>query len=204
MTLKKMMVKHKDIVQGSTEWFDLKLKYPLTASEAQAIGSQGKGLETLCWDKMAEKESSAPRDSFTNKHLERGVELEPQAREIYSLETGNEVEIVGFITDESISKVGGASPDSLVNEDGLLEIKCYEDKKYFRAMKKGLEIESAYLWQMQMQMLFTGRKWCDFAVYNPNFKKSLLVQRVFPDPVMQQKIRTGLAMGEQIINEINK
>lgn len=195
--------------QQSEEWFELRRKYPLTASEAQAIGNNGKGLETLCLTKMAEKYSSADKEQFSNEHLDRGNELEDQARELYMLETGNKVEKVGFITNEEISKVGGASPDGLVNDDGNLEIKCFADTKHFKALvdfkKTGtFEIESQYLWQMQMQMLFTGRKWCDFVPYNPNFKQSLLIQRVVADPEMQSKILDGLVKGEKIINEIEK
>ncbi len=198
-----------NVEQGSEEWFELRLQYPLTASEAQAIGNNGKGLETLCWEKMAQKYSSADKEQYSNKDLERGKELEPQALSLYELETGNKLEKVGFVTNEEISKVGGASPDSLVNEDGLIEVKAFADTKHFKALmdfkKTGkFEIESQYVWQMQMQMLFTGRKWCDFVAYNPNYKKSLLIQRVEVDEVMQNKIIEGLKKGEIIINEIKQ
>lgn len=196
-----------NVEQKSDEWFELRKKYPLTASNAQAIGNNGKGLESLIWEKMAERYSSADKEQFTTKDTERGNELEPQARELYMLETGNEVMEVGFVTDESISNVGGASPDGMVNSDGLLEVKCFADCKHFKAVidfkKTGtFEIESQYVWQMQMQMLFTGRKWCDFLAYNPNYSQSLLIQRVSPDKEMQEKIKDGLKKGENIINEI--
>ena len=73
------------VQQKTPEWFSLRLKYPLTASEAQAIGNQGKGLETLIWEKLAEKYSLADKEKYTNKDLERGVELEPLARDMYEL-----------------------------------------------------------------------------------------------------------------------
>jgi len=200
---------HKDIIQGSQEWFMLKEQYPLSASNAQAIGNSGKGLETLIWDKMAEKYSINEKEKYSNKDLERGVELEPLARSIYELKTHNKVEQVGFITDETISNVGGASPDGLVNEDGLIEIKAFADTKHFKAIidfkKTGkFEIESQYEWQMQQQMLFTGRKWCDFVAYNPNYKESLLIQRVEIDEEKQSKLKEGLKKGEIIIKEIEK
>lgn len=200
------MQKH-NCEQQTDEWFALREQYPLTASEAQAIGNQGKGLETLVWTKLSERHSIADKKRYTNLDLERGNELEPLARDIYELRTGNKVEQVGFVTNEEISKVGGASPDGLVNNDGLLEIKCFEDKKHFKAIidyrKTGkFEIESQYEWQMQQQMLFTGREWCDFVAYNPNFKETLLIQRVFRDEEMQNKIKEGLIKGEQFIKEI--
>ncbi len=196
-----------NVEQQSEEWFALRKQHPLTASNAQAIGNNGKGLETLCWEKMAEKYSSAEKEQFTSKDCDRGNELEPQARELYMLETGNSVETVGFITNEKVSTVGGASPDGLVDKDGLLEIKAFADTKHFKAVidfkkTKTFEIESQYVWQMQMQMLFTGRKWCDFLAYNPNYAQSLLIQRITADKEMQKKIKDGLAKGETIINEI--
>lgn len=196
-----------NVEQGSPEWFALRLQYPLTASEAQAIGNNGKGLDTLCITKMAEKYSSAEKEIYSNEHTDRGHELEDQAAELYQLETGNTVEKIGFVTNDKVSKVGGASPDRLIGKDGLLEIKAFADCKHFKAVidfkKTGtFEIESQYMWQMQMQMLFTGRKWCDFLAYNPNYSQSLLVQRVKPDKDMQKKIKEGLAKGETIINEI--
>lgn len=196
-----------NVEQGSPEWFTLRLQYPLTASEAQAIGNQGKGLETLVWEKLSEKYSSAEKICFTNKDLERGKELEPLAREMYELETGNKVEIIGFVTNEGVSKVGGASPDSFCNEDGLVEIKCFADTKHFQMVvdykKSGtFSIEKQYVWQMQMQMLFTGKAWCDFTAYNPNYDVPLLIQRVHADEKMQEEIKKGLEIGEKLINEI--
>lgn len=187
--------------QRSKEWYDLRVKYPLTASEAQAIGNGSKGLETLVWEKMSEKYSTADKEQYINKDLERGVELEPQARSLYELETGNKVVEVGFITNNEISNVGGASPDGLVNDDGLVEIKCFEDKKHFRMIIEP-EIDSKYIWQMQMQMLFTDRKWCDFVAYNPNYKQSLIIIRVNADEKMQNDIIDGLKKGEELIKNI--
>lgn len=196
-----------NVEQGSDEWFELRKQYPLTASNAQAIGNNGKGLETLCWEKLAEKYSNADKEIYSNKDMERGNELEPLAREMYELETGNTVIEVGFITDDSISTVGGASPDGLVNNDGLIEIKAFADTKHFKAIIEQkntgtFTIESQYIWQMQQQMLFTGRDWCDFVAYNPNYLQSLLIQRVECDTVMQDKIKEGLEKGAAILKEI--
>jgi len=85
------MKKH-NCEQQTKEWFDLHEQYPLTASEAQAIGNQGKGLETLVWTKLSERHSIADKKRYSNNDLERGVELEPLARDIYELQTGNKVE----------------------------------------------------------------------------------------------------------------
>ena len=192
-----------NVEQKSDEWFSLRNKYPLTASEAQAIGNQGKGLETLVWEKLAERYSNGDKEKYTNKDLERGVELEPLARDMYELQTGNKVEEIGFVINEEVSKVGGVSPDGrITKQNGGVEIKSFEDKKHFKNIVNGLEIESQYMWQMQMQMLFTGWEFIDFVTYNPNFKQNLLIKRVFPDKEMQDKIKEGLKKGEELIKEI--
>lgn len=191
-----------EVEQKTEEWYALRRQHPLTASNAQAIGNNGKGLETLVWTVLADKHSFADKEHFGNKDTERGNELEDQARDIYQLETGNIVTKVGFVTNETISPVGGASPDGLVGIDGLLEIKCFDDAKHFRYIIEGLKPESQYEWQMQMQMLITGRKWCDFVAYNPNYKQTLLIIRVYAEPEMQDKIKEGLRTGEKLIKEI--
>lgn len=188
--------------QRSPEWFALRRQYPLTASNAQAIGNNGKGLETLVWESLAAAYSSGVAEEMSNKHTERGVELEPLARALYELETGNPVIEVGFVTNDKISSVGGASPDGLVGEDGLVEFKAFDDAKHFKMSVEGLEVESQYAWQMQMQMLITGRSWVDFVAFNPNYAKSLLIQRVFADAEKQKAIVEGLKKGEEIIKTI--
>ncbi len=195
------MIKLHEVEQVSDEWFALRTKYPLTASHAQAIATAGKGLETLCYDKLSERHSSAKKEQITNEDIERGIELESQAYDVYELQTGGKVTTVGFVTDEDISKVAGASPDGLVGEDGLLEIKCPKDEKYFRLLINPV-VESKHNWQMQQQMLFTNRKWCDYVLYNPNFTKSLIIIRVERNEDDIKKLIVGLKKGEEIIKEI--
>ena len=184
-----------DVSQKSEEWHALRKQYFLTASNALAIATGGDGLETLIWQSFEETKE------FTNGDMERGVELEPQARILYEMGTENTVKEVAFVTDEDICPIAGASPDGLVNGDGLIEIKCPSNKTYYYLLN-GKEIDKKYLYQMQMQLLFTGRKWNDFVAFNPNFKQSLIIKRVFPDTEIQQKIIAGLNKGEGIYKEI--
>jgi len=191
-----------NVEQRSEEWHALRKKYPLTASHAQAIAANGKGLETLVLERLTRRYSSGVDEEYTNEHIERGIELEEQARSLYELETGRTAEKVGFVTNESISSVAGASPDSLVDSDGLLEIKCPSDTKFFRMMVQGIAVEPQYGWQCQMQMLITGRAWADLCLYNPNFERSFLIQRCFADKEMQDALVDGLKKGEALIREI--
>jgi exodeoxyribonuclease (lambda-induced) len=201
--LKKTKMLIHNIEQKTPEWYKLRQQYPLTASNAQAIGNNGKGLETLVWEQLAAKYSATEADQYSNKDLERGVELEPQARSLYELETGNEVKSIGFVTNEAVSKSCGASPDGFVGDNGIVEIKAFEDKKHFRlSLEDDYEIESQYRWQIQAQLLICEREWCDFVAYNPNYKKSLVIKRVLPDKEMQDKLKAGFAIGEELIRKI--
>lgn len=183
--------------QYSDEWWAVR-SLKMTASHAQAIGSQGKGLDTYVTEIVAEHFSKAEKESYSNKNMDNGLEREPEAALIYQAETLSNVQEVGFVVH---SDYVGCSPDRLVNDDGLLEIKCPSDKVYFQLLVTG-KIESKYIWQIQMQMLCTGRKWCDFFAYNPNFEKHFWMERVYPDPAKFEKLQGGFEIGEQMIRDL--
>jgi len=182
------------MIQGSPEWFSIR-KGKLTASNAQAIATAGKGLETLVYDILAEKYSSAIPVSYTNEDMERGHELEEAARQIYELERGVKIEQVGFV---ELDEYTGASPDGLIGTDGLVEIKCKKDSVYLRALIEN-DIDSKYKWQLQMQLLVTGRGWVDFVDYCPNFTKSMNITRIEKDPEMQEKLKIGIEEGKKLL-----
>lgn len=190
---------YNEILQGSDEWKALR-KGKMTASNAQAIGNIGKGLDTYILDLMADSLSSGEFENYTNAHMERGNDLEASARSIYELETGQTVEQVGFV---EYNDFVGCSPDGLIGEDGLLEVKCHADKKHFRLMLNGeKEIDSSYIWQVQMQMLITERSYAILLCYNPNFTLSLLSFRIDRDEEKIEKLKQGFKYGEEKIKEI--
>lgn len=186
-----------EIEQNTDEWFD-KRKLSLTASRAQAIGNNGKGLETYVYDIIANYYSSAEKESYTNEDIERGNELEDQARGIYELETGNKVDQVGFI---ELDKYTGGSPDGLIGKYGGLEIKCLNDSKYIRELLSEKRT-TEYDWQIQMYLYITGRKWWHLAIYNPNFKKNMIIYTVYPDKEKQEKLKEGIESGKTMIKEL--
>lgn len=183
--------------QGSEEWRKVRAG-KLTGSNAQAIGNNGKGLETLAYQTVSEKHSSGEFEFYTNENMERGNELEDAARSIYELENDVEVEQVGFI---EYNEFVGCSPDGLIGDKGAVEIKAHSDAKHVRFIVEG-KIDPAYIWQMQMLLLITGREWCDYVAYNPNYTKSLVVQRVTPDEKAHAKLLEGFETGEKLIKEI--
>jgi len=183
--------------QYSEEWWAIRQK-KMTGSHAQAIGANGKGLETYITEVMTEYYSSCRPERYSNKDMERGLELEPEAADRYAGETFSVVETVGFVV---YSDFIGVSPDRFVSDDGLAEIKCPNDKTYFKLLLD-FKIESKYMWQMQMQMLCCNRSWCDYVVYNPNFEQAILIERVLPDEKKFEKLRAGFESGQKMIEEI--
>lgn len=190
----------KDIEQRSDEWFAVRLG-KFTASDALTIANQGKGLETLALEKATEELSRKKSGSnYMNEAIQHGIETEDEARDIYELESGNTVEQVCFVIDnENV----GCSPDGLIGEDGLVEIKCPTDKVYMQYLIDDV-VKKEYYYQMQMQMLVTNRHWCDYVVYNYNFKKPIIIKRIKPDEEVMTKIAEGLMIGIEKKNEFMK
>jgi putative phage-type endonuclease len=191
---------YKDINQGSPEWFEIRVG-KVTASHAQAIGNNGKGLDTYLLGVVSEMFSSAQKDQYSNEHTERGNELEPLARSMYELQENVEVEEIGFA---EYNDFVGCSPDGLVGDDGMIEIKCPDDKTYFNLLMNE-NIDSSYIWQCQMNLLILEKKWCDLIFYNPNFEKSMKIFRLKPDKEMFSRLKEGFAKAEkEIIRMISK
>lgn len=193
----------KDFEQGTPEWFAIR-KGKMTASHATAIGNAGKGLDTYIHKMMAEFYSSGEKKEYGSKDTERGNEYEPIARQVYEFERNVEVKEVGFML---YNEYVGASPDGLVDGDpegdGGTEIKSPDDTNYLSYLLDGKDaIESDYKWQCQMNLLVSGRKWWDLIIYNPNFKKSMLVFRIYPDAEKFEALERGFAKGIEMIKKI--
>lgn len=189
-----------DVKQGSDEWFSLR-KGKMTASHAQEIGNNGKGLDTYVLTIMAEQYSNAEKEQFSNEHTERGNELEDQARSIYSFNSSVVVYQVGFV---EYNDFAGSSPDGLMEKKGL-EIKCPADLGYFKILLNGEdEIDTKYIWQCQMNMLVCEKDEWDIAFYNPNFTESIKIFTIKKDQEMQEKLIKGLEIGGKKIKEIKE
>lgn len=187
---------YNDLVQGSDEWLKVRLGR-FGGTDAQAVATNGKGLETLCYQKVGEIITSRPSSSYTNPDMERGNLLENTARSAYEIQTGNQVVQVGYI---ELNERVGVSPDGLINDDGLVEIKCPTDANFVRFMIEK-KPDTKYIWQMHHQMYVTNRKWCDFVVFNDNLDKIEIV-RIERDEAKIDKIEVGLKLGVEMIRDI--
>lgn len=187
---------YNDLAQGTDDWLRVRLG-KFGGTDAQAVANNGKGLETLCFQKAGEIITGRVKESFTNDDIERGNKLEGQARFAYEMLSGKKVVEVGYC---ELSEFVGASPDGLVGDDGLVEIKCPSDANFVRFLYER-KPDPKYVWQMQHQMLVTDRKWCDLVVFNDNLNRIEIV-RVDRDEKMIEKIRIGLEAGIAKVKEI--
>lgn len=135
---------------------------------------------------LTERLTGKPSDSFSNAAMQWGVEHEPEARDAYAFEVGQSVDSgedgeVGFFDHPEI-ELSGASPDGLVGESGLVEIKCPNTATHIDTLLSE-KIAGKYIQQMQWQMACTGREWCDFVSYDPRLpvEMMLFVKRVHRD-----------------------
>lgn len=110
--------------------------------------------------------------------MERGNDLEDQARGWYEVERGHEVRQVGFITNDA--ETFGCSPDGLVGDDGGLEIKCPSASVHMSYWMDPTKLLTKYRLQVQSSLWVTGRKWWDLVSHNPVIEN--VVVRVFPEP----------------------
>ena len=173
----------KDIEQGSDEWLQLRLGVATASNFDKIITTTGKQSATL--EKYALKLAtdlmlSSPEPSYKNDIMERGNELEPLARQAYQEETFSIVEEIAMF--KSDCNNFGYSPDGLVGEDGLIEIKCTLATTHFQYIIDDKTPIVDYWQQLQGGLWVSGRKYIDFVSYHPNFKtKQLFVKRVERD-----------------------
>lgn len=183
--------------QGSDVWFATRLG-KFTGSKASAIGNNGRGLDTLVFEKAKELATGKRKEVYQNDAMKRGTELEPKARIAYEFETGNVVKEVGFIERDEYS---GCSPDGLIGDDGGVEIKCPVFRTFYEYAQTG-KVKTGYMWQIQMSLLVSERSWWDYAVFHPAFKEPLIIKRIERDEKKIEKLRIGLENGIKKLNKI--
>jgi hypothetical protein len=157
------MIKVFDCPQGSPEWFIARLGIP-TASEFATVMAKGEGkVRRAYMNKLAgEILTGEPMDSYSNGHMERGKEWEEDARNLYELTAGIDLQQVGFVRNGN----KGCSPDSLIGEDGGLEVKSALAHIQIERLRKG-DLPSEYRAQVQGNIWVCEREWWDFVSYSP-------------------------------------
>lgn len=170
-----MMEIYNDIEQGTPEWFAVRAGIP-TASCFKDILSKGAGKtrRTYMLKLLGERLTGELQEPYTNAHMERGKVMEAEARTMYEFQTDLNAEEVGFIRNGE----KGCSPDSLIGESGMLEIKTKLPHLQLDVLDKG-NLPADHVAQVQGQLWVAEREWCDFVSYWP--KLPLFVYRVTRD-----------------------
>ena len=154
--------------QRTDEWFKARLGKVTASRIADVIGKTKSGYGAARKNYMAqllcERLTGTREEAFVSATMQRGTDLEAKARATYILTNGDLVEEIGFVEHPNI-EMSGASPDGLVNDDGLIEIKCPNTATHLEFIRTK-KPKSEYILQMQWQMACTGRSWCDFVSYD--------------------------------------
>lgn len=174
-----------DCEQNSAEWLAARCGSLGASSIADMVAKTrtgwGASRFNLAAKLVCERLTGTPQESYTNAAMQWGHDTEPQARAMYEFMRDVAVQKVGIVLHPSISK-SHASPDGLVGDDGLIEIKCPNTATHIETLLSE-DVEGKYVKQMQWQMACCGRAWCDFVSFDPRLpaEMQMFVQRVRRD-----------------------
>jgi putative phage-type endonuclease len=164
-----------EIIQGSPEWFAIRCGRVTASRVADVVAKTKSGPSASRTNYMAEliaeRLTGQPAERFSNAAMAWGTEKEPEARSTYEFYRGVAVKQVGFVVHPSIDQ-SGASPDGLVGDDGLVEIKCPNTSTHLDTLL-GQMVPSKYVNQIQWQLACTGRQYCDFVSYDPRLPEAM-------------------------------
>ena len=180
------MPEYLEFEQGTPEWHEAR-RGVATASRFKDVlaKGQGKTRQKYLYELAGEIITGEPMPSYSNAHMERGHEMEPDAREMYAFTQGVDPVQVGFVKEGR----AGCSPDSLVGDDGLLEIKTKLPHLMVECIERGT-FPPEHVAQCQGALWVTGRDWIDLAVYWPGFP--LFVTRALRDEKKIAEIDKGV------------
>lgn len=174
--------------QRSQEWFAARLGKATASKISDVIArtktGYGASRGNYAAQLVCERLTGVPQESFTNSAMQWGIDTEPKARDAYCFHRDLDVAECGFFDHLEIA-MSGASPDGLIGDDGLLELKCPNTATHIETLL-GKAAPAKYVTQMMWQMACTGRAWCDFVSYDPRLPESmrLFVKRVVRDTAM--------------------
>jgi len=198
--------------QGTENWYAARCGKVTASRVADIIAKTKTGYSTSRDNYLAqlvcERMTKKPAESFSNAAMQWGTDQEPFARAAYESAKDVLVEEVGFITHPTIAGAG-ASPDGLVGDLGLVEIKCPNTHTHIQTLLDQ-KVPEKYNTQMQWQMACTQRQWCDFVSFDPRMDEGLqlFIKRVEFHPLyvenLEKEVIEFLAEVEYKISQLNK
>jgi putative phage-type endonuclease len=198
--------------QRTEEWFAARCGKVTASRVADIIAKTKTGYsasrENYLAQLVCERMTGKPAESYSNAAMQWGTDQEVYARSAYEFSKDVLVEEVGFVIHPTI-KDAGASPDGLVGEFGLVEIKCPNTATHIQTLLDQ-KVPEKYIVQMQWQMACTGRQWCDFASFDPRMEEGLqlFIKRVEYHPLyvaeLEKEVINFLMDVEDKIRKLNK
>lgn len=165
------------MIQGSPEWFAARLGKVTASRVAEVMAKTKSGYSASRANYMAEliceRLTRTQAERYSNAAMQWGIDNEAGAKAAYSFLSDATIDPCGFIGHQKITDFG-ASPDGLIGDDGLIEVKCPNSATHIDTLLTGT-IEGKYITQMQAQMACTGRAWCVFVSYDPRLPAEMQV-----------------------------
>jgi putative phage-type endonuclease len=171
--------------QHSPQWHAARLGKATASRIADIVARTKSGYATsranYAAELVCERLTGVHAESFVSSAMAWGVEKEAEARRLYEFERDLQAVTVGFIDHPAIA-MSGASPDGLIGDVGLIEVKCPLTATHIDTLL-GRSVPGRYVTQMQWLLAVTGRQWCDFVSYDPRLPLHLrlFVERVHRD-----------------------
>lgn len=181
--------------QGSIEWLMARVGR-VTASNFKHVmdvlknGKPSAKREGYLYDVVIERLTGKPTERYVNDAMLHGTEMEPLARMAYEARTGSIVTEVGLIHHPTLEGVSG-SPDGLLDDDGIIEIKAPTSRTHIETMLSG---ECEHQAQIQGLLWILGRQYCDFISFDNRLPEPLQmhIQRVERDDAYIETLSAGV------------
>ena len=192
------------LIQGSPEWFAARLGRVTSSRVADIVARTKTGYSTSRANYLAqllsERLTGTTGEGFTNAAMQWGIDHEAEARSAFEFRFDRNVTLIGFADHPTIA-MSGASPDGLLENDGLVEIKCPNTATHIETLLSGA-VPQKYETQMMWQMACTGRQWCEFISYDPRLPEAmaLFVKRISRD---EDRIAELEAEVRSFLNELD-
>lgn len=199
-----------DVEQGSHEWIAARLG-KVSASRmadmtARTKTGYGASRANYAAELIVERLTGTPAERYTNAAMAWGTEKEPDAKDAYCFLRDAEIVPVGLVLHPTIA-MACASPDGLIGDDGLIEVKCPLSATHIDTLLSET-IPEKYVKQMMWQMACTGRQWCDFVSFDPRLpaEMQVFIRRVPRDNALilelEQETVKFLAEIDQTISKL--
>lgn len=193
--------------QRTEEWFQARCGMVTTSRFVDAVdrlrsGELSAKAKAYAMEIVTETLTGQPLEKTTNYAMQWGTDYEEEARQAYELETFNEVKQVGFI--KLNDRIGG-SPDGLIGDDGMIEIKCPYNQVNHIETYIYKQVPEQYISQVQGGMWINNRKWCDFVSYDPRLKgtgKELVIIKVERDEEYIKELERSLNEFTEYVDSI--